>query len=71
MKILLTGGCGYIGTNLTEKLLDENHNVTVVDMMWFGNYLNPHEKLKIIQEIKGFFDRKWSFWILWKTNEES
>ena len=49
MNILLTGGCGYIGTNLTEKLLDENHNVTVVDMMWFGNYLNSHEKLKIIQ----------------------
>jgi len=27
MKILLTGGCGYIGTNLTNKLLDEGHNM--------------------------------------------
>jgi len=49
MKILLTGGCGYIGTNLTEALLDLGHRVTVVDIMWFGNYLNPHENLDIIQ----------------------
>jgi len=49
MKILLTGGCGYIGTNLTEALLDLGHYVTVVDIMWFGNYLNPHKNLNIIQ----------------------
>ena len=49
MKILLTGGCGYIGTNLTEALLDLGHDVTVVDIMWFGNYLNPHENLDVIQ----------------------
>ena len=49
MKILLTGGCGYIGTNLTEALLDLGHHVTVVDIMWFGNYLNPHKNLNIIQ----------------------
>jgi len=49
MKILLTGGCGYIGTNLTETLLDLGHHVTVVDIMWFGNYLNPHKNLNIIQ----------------------
>jgi nucleoside-diphosphate-sugar epimerase len=49
MNILLTGGCGYIGTNLTAKLLDEGHKVTVVDIMWFGNYLESHEELEIIQ----------------------
>ena len=49
MKILLTGGCGYIGTNLTEALLDLGHHVTVVDIMWFGNYLDPHKNLNIIQ----------------------
>ena len=49
MKILLTGGCGYIGTNLTKALLDLGHHVTVVDIMWFGNYLNPHKNLNIIQ----------------------
>ena len=49
MKILLTGGCGYIGTNLTKALLDLGHHVTVVDIMWFGNYLDPHKNLNIIQ----------------------
>ena len=49
MKILLTGGCGYIGTNLTNTLLDSGHQVTVVDIMWFGNYLNSHKNLTVIQ----------------------
>ena len=49
MKILLTGGCGYIGTNLTNSLLEQGHHVTVIDIMWFGNYLNPNKNLDIIQ----------------------
>jgi len=49
MKILITGGCGYVGTNLTTKLLEEGHNITVVDIMWFGNYLKPHKNLTIIK----------------------
>jgi nucleoside-diphosphate-sugar epimerase len=31
MKILITGGAGYIGSLLTPSLLRENHQVTVVD----------------------------------------
>jgi len=49
MKILLTGGCGYIGTNLTNELLDKGHQVTVLDIMWFGNYLSSHKNLTVIQ----------------------
>ena len=49
MKILVTGGCGYVGTNLTMKLLSEGHDITVVDIMWFGDYLKPHENLNVIQ----------------------
>lgn len=55
MKILLTGGCGYIGTNLTHKLLELGHHVTVVDIMWFGNYLNAHKNLSVIKaDIRDF-----------------
>jgi nucleoside-diphosphate-sugar epimerase len=50
MHILLTGGCGYIGTILTSKLLRSGYNVTVVDIMWFGNYLPNHDRLKVIHE---------------------
>jgi nucleoside-diphosphate-sugar epimerase len=50
MKILLTGGCGYIGTPLTLSLLEAGHQVTVVDIQWFGNDLPSHPNLKIIKE---------------------
>ncbi len=50
MNILLTGGCGYVGSVLTPKLLNLGHHVTVVDIMWFGNFLSNHQNLKVIQE---------------------
>ena len=50
MKILLTGGCGYVGTPLTQSLLDRGHTVTVVDLQWFGNFLPAHPKLTVIRE---------------------
>jgi len=49
MHILLTGGCGYIGSILTPKLLNLGHKVTVLDIMWFGNYLPDHSNLDIIK----------------------
>jgi len=50
MNILLTGGCGYVGTLLTQSLLERGHTVTVVDIQWFGNFLKPHPRLSVIRE---------------------
>lgn len=50
MNILLTGGCGYVGTPLTQSLLDCGHRVTVVDLQWFGNFLTPHPNLTVVRE---------------------
>jgi len=36
MKILITGGAGYIGSVLTGKWLDKGHQVTVLDNMMYG-----------------------------------
>ena len=47
MNIHVTGGCGYKGTVLVPKLLNDGHHVTVVDLMWFGNYLESNSNLKI------------------------
>jgi len=50
MNILVLGGCGFVGTVLTQELLEQGHQVTVVDIQWFGNYLSEHKNLKIIKE---------------------
>jgi nucleoside-diphosphate-sugar epimerase len=50
MNILLTGGCGYVGTPLTQSLLEMGHKVTVVDIQWFGNFLPEHPNLTVIRE---------------------
>jgi nucleoside-diphosphate-sugar epimerase len=35
-NILVTGGCGYLGSTMVPKLLDAGHNVMVVDNLMFG-----------------------------------
>jgi nucleoside-diphosphate-sugar epimerase len=57
MNILLTGGCGYVGTPLTQSLLERGHRVTVVDIQWFGNHLAAHPNLTVIREDVRHVDR--------------
>ena len=48
MNIFLTGGCGYKGTVLVPKLLEAGHTVRVLDTMWFGNFLEAHPNLTVV-----------------------
>tara|TARA_Y100000591_G_C21841715_1_gene706047 strand:+ start:1038 stop:1991 length:954 start_codon:yes stop_codon:yes gene_type:complete len=49
-KILVTGGCGYVGSVLVNKLLKKEASVVVFDTQWFGNYLEKNNKLEIIKD---------------------
>ena len=40
MKVLITGGLGFIGSHLTERLLLEGHSVTILDDSSTGNLSN-------------------------------
>ncbi|HOL67268.1 MAG TPA: GDP-mannose 4,6-dehydratase [bacterium] len=53
MKILVTGGCGFIGSHLVERLLKEGHQVRIVDDLSTGSLDNisgfiKHPRLELI-----------------------
>jgi UDP-glucose 4-epimerase len=47
MKILITGGAGFIGSNLTKRLLNDGHEVVVLDSLLRGNKLDEETIEKI------------------------
>lgn len=52
MKILITGGAGFIGSNLAKRLVNDGHTVVVLDSLLRGNKLDKDTYSKI-EFIKG------------------
>ena len=55
MRILITGGAGFIGSHLCDSLLELNHSITVVDNLLLGkkeniDHLMGRNDFKFIQE---------------------
>jgi len=53
MKILITGGAGFIGSHLAEKLLERGHEVFIIDNLWTGKLANigkiqNHKKFHLV-----------------------
>ncbi|MDR3182335.1 MAG: SDR family oxidoreductase [Planctomycetaceae bacterium] len=53
MKYLITGGAGFIGSNLARYILDKGHEVTVLDNFSTGKWQNLTDILDKITLIKG------------------
>ena len=52
-SILVTGGCGYIGSHTVLELLNKNYDVVVVDN--FSN--SSFESIRRVQKITGYRQR--------------
>lgn len=46
MKILVTGGAGFIGSNVVDAYLAEGHDVVVMDNLYTGKWENINPKAK-------------------------
>jgi UDP-glucose 4-epimerase len=49
MKILVTGGAGFIGSHVVDRYIDEGHQVVVVDDLSSGVKSNVNQKAKLIE----------------------
>lgn len=50
MKILVTGGAGFIGSNINRFLLEEGHQVTVLDNLSTGNEDSIDKRVAFFKE---------------------
>lgn len=55
MKILVTGGCGYIGSHTTVELLNDNYEVVILDNL-------SNSKIDVLDKIKKLTNRDVTFY---------
>lgn len=47
MKILVTGGAGFIGSHIVDEYIENGHDVVILDNMKHGNMKNINDKTKL------------------------
>ena len=62
MKIIVTGGAGFIGSNLVDELVRLKHRVIVIDNLSTGRLENLKHLKKKITFIRGDISKK-SKWV--------
>jgi UDP-glucose 4-epimerase len=46
MRILVTGGAGFIASNVADAYIKEGHRVVIVDNLYMGSMKNVNKKAK-------------------------
>jgi UDP-glucose 4-epimerase len=49
VKILVTGGAGFIGSNVADRFIQEDHQVTIIDNLFTGVETNVNKKAKFFK----------------------
>ena len=65
MKVLVTGGAGFIGTNLIKRLLKEGHQIISIDNYSTGkkeNHIKNSNVMYVESDIVGLEEHDSSFW---------
>lgn len=52
-SVLITGGCGFIGSHLVERLVNEGANVTVLDNLRAGTWRNLRAVEEGVRRVEG------------------
>jgi len=64
MRILVTGGAGFIGSHIVDALVERGHSVGVVDNLYSGRRENVHSKARLYvvdvtsKDLDGVMDRE-------------
>ncbi len=62
MRIIVTGGAGFVGTNLCKKLIELGHKVTSIDNYSTGKKENHIEGVRYENfDIRNVYDYKWVY----------
>ena len=46
-NILITGGCGFIGSNFVKKILNKNYNIYIIDNLSTGYIENLNKIIRL------------------------
>ena len=49
MKILVTGGAGFIGSHVADAFIDQGHEVVIVDNLSMGRMENVNPRAKFVK----------------------